>query len=88
MIYTIKHIFSRYFAAPPQDSTVHRYDISEHIAHYEEIDSIRNEENGVSQQNQWEEDDKGETEEEGLNAEELESSEDGYQTPHDYIEVL
>lgn len=91
--------FSRYFAAPPPESTVHRYEISERMSQYEEIDSIQNEEIDsvqneeidVSLQNDLEEAEKGEREEEEeeeLNGEELVSSEDGYQTPHDYMEVL
>ncbi|CAC5378090.1 unnamed protein product [Mytilus coruscus] len=70
---------SIYFAAFPQESNANRYAITEQVSQYVEIGSIQNEELNVGQENAYEEADK---------EEEDRHSDDGYQMPHDYVEVF
>lgn len=82
-ILTFFKIIFRYFAAHPQETNAHRYNRNEESAEYEEIHNIENDVVNAHQQNDLDEVEKGDDEGEGEN-----ESLDGYQTPHDYIEVF
>lgn len=72
------HVLFRYNVIEPTDSNVPQYDSSEPISSYEEIRSYPPNEHDPSEQNVYEEVDK----------EEHNESDDSYEIPHEYTDVL